>query len=234
MPKKYLYVIATYVLMQLSSYLVIPLEAMLDMDPLILTVSWSILTFVAALVVSCYLLRDEIRSFFQSDDKQIGQIILWSVLGFILVIIAQSVAGLIERYVFGITTSSENTQILMEVARQLPIFIIIISILGPILEELVFRKAIFGTLNKRLNFFIAAVISGFLFAILHMDFDHLLTYILAGMVFAFVYVETNRIIVPIIVHMSMNTMAVIMQFSIDPEELQRMLEEVQLILFGGF
>ncbi|MFC4401782.1 CPBP family intramembrane glutamic endopeptidase [Gracilibacillus xinjiangensis] len=234
MPKKYIYVIATYVLMQLSSYFVIPLEKNLDIDPVILTVSWSIITFLAALAVSCYILRDEIRSFFRLEDKKIGQIIFWSVVGFILVIIAQNVAGLIERYVFGITTSSENTQILLEVARRAPIFIIIISILGPILEELVFRKAIFGTLNQRMNFFIAAVISGFLFAILHMDFDHLLTYILAGMVFAFVYVETNRIIVPIIVHMSMNTMAVILQFSIDPEELQRRLEELQLILFGGF
>ncbi|KAB8125701.1 CPBP family intramembrane metalloprotease [Gracilibacillus oryzae] len=234
MPKKYIYVIATYVLMQLSSYLVIPLEKNLDIDPIILTVSWSIATFLIALAVSCYLLRDEIRSFFQSEDKSIGQIILWSVLGFFLVIIAQNVSGLIERYVFGVTASSENTRVLVEVARQIPIFIIIISVLGPILEELVFRKAIFGSLHKRMNFFFAAIISGFLFAILHNDFSHLLTYIAAATVFAFIYVETKRIIVPIIVHMSMNTIAVIVNLSIDPEELQKMMEEVQLILFGGF
>ena len=47
----------------------------------------------------------------------------------------------------------------MDIARTTPWFLIVISIIGPILEEIVFRKILFGTLYKRFNFFIAAIIS---------------------------------------------------------------------------
>ena len=47
----------------------------------------------------------------------------------------------------------------MDITRTTPWFLIVISIIGPILEEIVFRKILFGTLYKKFNFFIAAIIS---------------------------------------------------------------------------
>lgn len=234
LPAKYIYIILTYVAVQLSAFLVIPFRLYTNVDPLTLMVGWNIGSFVLALIISCYLLRDEINSFFQSRDKRIGQIVLWTILGFFLVLIAQVASTVIERFVFGAPVGSENTMQLMQVARQAPIFIILISILGPILEELVFRKAIFGSLYKKMNFFFAGIISGVLFAVLHNDFSHLLTYIAVAFVLAFIYVETKRILVPILAHMAMNTFAVIGQLSLDPEEMEQMLEQVQFILVGGF
>ncbi len=149
LPAKYIYIILTYVAVQLSAFLVIPFRLYTNVDPLTLMVGWNIGSFVLALIISCYLLRDEINSFFQSRDKRIGQIVLWTILGFFLVLIAQVASTVIERFVFGAPVGSENTMQLMQVARQAPIFIILISILGPILEELVFRKAIFGSLYKK-------------------------------------------------------------------------------------
>lgn len=222
--------------MQLSVYLVVPFIELIE-NPQFFLVGWSLATFALALIISIYFLRDEIAAFFQSDQKNIGNIVLWSVLGSFLVIITQWVAVTIETFVFGIKPGSQNTMDLMNVARQAPIFIVIISVLGPILEELVFRKAIFGSLHKRMNFFFAALLSGVIFAAVHQDFSHLLIYTAMGMVFAFLYVETKRIIVPIIAHMAINTFAVIVQFSVDPEQIEqqlKQLEQLQLIITGGY
>lgn len=221
--------------MQFSSLLALPFLPFIE-NREAFSVAWSVMSFTVALIISMILLRDEMKDFFQSRDKKIGAIILWSFLGFILVLITQYVSIIIETFVLGIPPGSENTMDLMNIARQAPIFIVIISVLGPILEELVFRKAIFGSLYKRMNFFFAALLSGVIFAAVHMDFEHLLTYTAIGMVFAFLYVETKRIIVPIIAHMSINTFAVIGQLSVDPEEIEQQMEQLEqlmMILIGG-
>ncbi|GAB2552818.1 CPBP family intramembrane glutamic endopeptidase [Gracilibacillus alcaliphilus] len=235
MSKKYIYVIVTYVVMQFSSLLALPFLPFIE-DRHAFSVGWSVSTFALALLVCIYLLRDEVKDFFQMRNKKIGSIVLWSVLGFIMVMVAQYVAVFIEMLVLRIPPGSENTMNLMGIARQSPIFIIIIALIGPILEELVFRKAIFGTLYKKMNFFFAALLSGVIFAAVHMDFDHLLIYTAVGMVLAFLYVETKRIIVPIIAHMSMNSVAVIAQLSIDPEQIEEQMKQINdlmFILIGG-
>ncbi|WP_163583450.1 CPBP family intramembrane glutamic endopeptidase [Gracilibacillus saliphilus] len=235
MPRKYIYLIITYIAMQFSIFLALPFVSYID-DLDTFQANWNIASFAIALMISIYFIRDEVQDFFQAQQKKIGTIILWSVLGFFLVMITQAVAVVIEMVVFKIPPGSENTMDLMNIARQTPLFIVIISILGPILEELVFRKAIFGSLYKRMNFFFAALLSGVIFAAVHNDFEHLLIYTSVGMVFAFLYVETKRILVPIIVHMSMNTFAVIGQLSVDPEEMEQQMDQIKelmTILIGG-
>src|SRR5699024_1090959 len=117
-----------------------------------------------------------------------------------------------------------------------PIFIIVPALVGPILEEIIFRKIIFGSLYKRTNFFIAAALSSLIFGIIHQEPEHILIYAAMGFVFAFIYVQTKRIMIPIIVHMSMNTIAVIGQMSLSPEDIEQMrnhLDQLQTIFIGG-
>src|SRR5699024_6565024 len=125
------------------------------------------------------------------------------------------------------------TDLIVDLARMNTLFIIIPAIVGPILEELVFRKVIFASLHKKVNFFWAALISSIVFALLHFDFSHLLVYITLGFVFAFLYVKTKRIIVPMFVHMALNSYAVVGQLLIDPEELERMRQQISLVFFGN-
>src|SRR5690625_4414117 len=136
-------------------------------------------------------------------------------------------------YLLKIDVVSENIYAIVNLARMNSLFIIIPAIVGPILEELVFRKVIFGSLYKKVNFFWAALLSSIIFAVMHIDFSHLLIYTAMGFVFSFLYVKTKRIIVPIIVHMSLNSFAVIGQLLLDPEEIERMRQELFLLLFGG-
>ncbi len=161
-----------------------------------------------------------------------SNIILWSVIGYFLAYFVQVLASLIEMKVLGISTGSSNTQNIMDISRTIPLFMIIPAIIAPILEEVIFRKIIFGSLYKRLNFFISALLSAFIFGVIHGEFQHILIYSSMGFVFAYLYVKTKRILTPIIVHAALNTTTVIAQYSLTPEEIQRQLDQLQMIFLG--
>src|SRR5699024_11070340 len=69
----------------------------------------------------------------------------------------------------------------------------------------------------------------------HLDLTHLLIYTGMGLVFSYLYVKTKTIIVPIIVHMGMNTITVLAHLFIDVEELERIQNELGALinLIGG-
>ncbi|MBR7508527.1 CPBP family intramembrane metalloprotease, partial [Mycobacterium tuberculosis] len=80
-----------------------------------------------------------------------------------------------------------------------PIFIVLISIVGPILEEYVFRKVIFGELynfikgSRVVSFIIASIVSSLIFALAHNDFKFIPVYFGMGVIFSLAYVYTKRI-----------------------------------------
>ena len=84
--------------------------------------------------------------------------------------IYQMVASLITMWLVGQPQQSPNTERIMAIAKQLPVFILLISIVGPILEY-IFRKVIFGEIynkikgNRIVAFLIASIVSSILFAI---------------------------------------------------------------------
>ena len=158
----------------------------------------------------------------------------WAITGVFLAFSAQIVAAQIEM-LLGIKMGSENTEVLVEIAMQTPIFIIVTSVVGPIFEEIIFRQIIFGSLYRRFNFWAAAIISSLIFAAVHFDFTHIIIYTAMGLVFSFLYVKTKRILVPIVAHVSMNTFVVLVRilFADDMEKLQKQYEQVQSFV-GGF
>ncbi|MFB1052208.1 lysostaphin resistance A-like protein [Paraliobacillus sp. JSM ZJ581] len=239
MEKRYLYILLTYILMQLSS---IPVAIIIKASSIsktyysIIGTSWTIFSFTVALIIMVYLLKPERNLRKHPDAASLGMVIIWSIIGIVMAMLGQGIMNLIQTFLLGIEPGSENTQNIMALARATPIFIIVVAIIGPILEEIVFRKIIFGEVYKRTNFFIGALASGLIFAVVHADFKNTLIYLTIGFVFAFIYVQSKRIIVPIIAHSTMNAVVVIAQLSISPEELNRMLEQyekIQMIVFGG-
>jgi membrane protease YdiL (CAAX protease family) len=130
---------------------------------------------------------------------------------------------------------SENTQQILNIIESFPLAILVSSVIGPILEEIVFRKIIFGTLHKRFNFFLSALISSVIFALAHMEPHHILLYSAMGFTFAFLYVKTKHILVPIFAHVAMNTLVVVVQSVYRDEitELMRKAETIQNFI-GGF
>jgi len=232
LPKRYWWVILTYIIAQLSVLLFAPLlYILLPLTEIQAIVYWNIFSFAVALLITLRLLRKDLTMEKHRDAATSSGIILWSIVGFFLSWVAQVIAVNIEINLLGIDPGSENTAVIMQIAEQAPLFLIIPIIFAPILEELIFRKIIFGTLHKRINFIFAALISSAIFGIIHQEPEHILIYSSMGFVFAYLYVRTKRIIVPIIVHMALNTASVIVQLTFDVEQLEQI--QTQMIIFGG-
>ncbi|WP_423408788.1 CPBP family intramembrane glutamic endopeptidase [Heyndrickxia sp. MSNUG] len=242
MKKEYWYIIIAYIVMQLSSLVGIPLVAFVgagmgkslkEMETLSIPY-WLVISFTLTLIIVLLILRKESKM--QADLRGMASpasSAAWAVAGVFLALMAQSFAASIER-LLGIEMGSENTQEIINLIENFPVVILVSSIIGPILEEIVFRKIIFGSLYKKMNFFFAALISSVIFALAHMEPEHVILYSAMGFTFAFLYVKTKRIIVPIIAHVTMNTFVVLLQ-SVFREDIERMIREAEKIqsFIGG-
>jgi len=235
MPKRYWYILLTYVLMQLSGFLGLPiLIVTFNMGLEEAIIYWNIFSFTIATIILLFLLKQDMLEGSGKDAASISQTILWSMIGVFLAFSSQIFASFIEVEVLGIEPGSKNTAEIMELTRSIPLFMIVPTLLAPFLEEIVFRKIIFGALYQRLNFFIAALLSSLIFGIIHGEPQHLLIYSTMGFVFAFLYLKTKRIIVPIFAHAAMNSITVFVQYSIDPEELDKMIRQLEeMMIFIG-
>lgn len=237
--KEYWYVIITYLAMQFSGFIGLPLFMFIGKAigvpnaELRLTAFayWSIFSFLVALLLTLFFMRNDMKeSALPRNQASISISAFWAISGIFLALFAQSIAGMIEQMI-GIHTESANTQEILSVIDKIPLMIVVSSIIGPILEEIIFRKIIFGSLYKRFNFFIAALISSIIFGLAHAELEHLLLYSAMGFTFAFLYVQTKRILVPIIAHVSMNTLVVIMQMY--SQDIQNFIKNTQSFI-GGF
>ncbi|WP_169057225.1 CPBP family intramembrane glutamic endopeptidase [Bacillus pumilus] len=242
MKKQYWYIILTYILVQVSAFPYVFIMKWLGyiQTPMTqaelskLSGTWTIISFCVGLIIILLILRTVPRASLRNEAPvSAGAAIVWIIVGFFLSLLTQSIAGMIEQYVFGIGRESENTQNILSIMDAFPFLVVIIALIGPILEEIIFRKIVFGVIYERSNFFIAALVSSVFFAAAHSDFDHFLLYTAMGFTFAFLYAKTKRIIVPIGAHMLMNSLVILVQI----EPVRKMIEEqsqtMQMII-GGF
>jgi len=220
--------------MQFSGIVGVPLlYTLLPVTLIDASIYWSIFSFILGLVIILIIMKPDIQMDRARDAGTAGYVIIWAILGFFMAYFAQAIAVIIETFLIGIDPGSENTQMIMEISRTTPLFVIIPMFIAPILEEIVFRKIIFASLYKRMNFFFAALLSALIFGLIHEEPQHILIYGSMGFVFAYVYIKTKRIIAPILVHAGLNSMAVIAQFSLTPEEIQQQLDQLKMIFIGG-
>jgi len=237
--KEYGIILIVYICMQLSSFVGVPLLATIlkwfGKNPGLAVPYWLILSFSIALLIVLYILRKEIYTArFERDGSSFGVSIIWAIMGVFLALFAQSLAANIEHRL-GVPMGSENTQQILKIINSYPLAILVSSVIGPILEEIVFRKILFGALYQRFPFFISALISSVIFALAHMDPEHVLLYSAIGFTFAFLYVKTKHIIVPIFAHVTMNTMVVLIQ-SVYRDDLGILIRDAQSVqnFIGGF
>ena len=96
------------------------------------------------------------------------------------------------------------------------VFIVLSAVLiGPVVEELVFRKSIFGLIK---NNTIAILVSSIIFGAIHLTAEasfaealiNGISYFAMGLVFGFIYIKNQRnIMAPIAVHILVNLISVV-------------------------
>ncbi|GAF66687.1 CPBP family intramembrane glutamic endopeptidase [Alkalihalobacillus trypoxylicola] len=240
MNKRYWLVILTYILVaQIATLPIFRILLLFDIERVILPGLATMIAFIFAFIIILFLLRPDMKNRHDVAGRSTRiEASVWAVLGIFMAYGSQVVANIIEQTVLGIDPGSENTAGIISMILDFPLMALVVTIIGPILEEIVFRMIIFGALYKRFNFFIAAFVSSLIFAAVHTDFSHLLIYTAMGFVFAYLYVKTKRILVPIIAHVAINTMAVLINI-LFPDLIEDILEQSEQIqqvtqFIGGF
>lgn len=237
MTKRYWWVIIVYIITLFAAVIYAPiLYKLFSLSNTEAVIYGTVLSFIIGLIIILFIMKPAMK--LERNEEGVpstGMLIFWSITGVFMALAAQTIAASIETNLFGIEAGSENTSMIMDIARNTPIFMVIPMFFAPILEEIVFRKIIFGSLYKRMNFFFAALLSALVFGIIHQEPLHILIYASMGFIFAYLYVKTKRILVPIFVHMGMNSITVLLQYSLTPEDLERMQEELEQMqtIIGG-
>ncbi|MCT6925092.1 CPBP family intramembrane glutamic endopeptidase [Metasolibacillus sp.] len=220
------YILLLYVASQFSTFLLLippvndfffQLVANAEYPSYTLMAWWNTVAWILVIIISVILIARHQQFFnvFPGKPVSIPISIMWGVIGFFLVLFGQGIAAQIEILLLGIEPGSENTAKIMEITRAAPIMIVSSVILAPILEELIFRRVIFGSLIQKQNFWVSAFISALLFGIVHMELTHIILYTSMGLIFSFLYYKTKRLMTSIIAHMLLNGFVTILQLNID-------------------
>lgn len=233
--KTALYVLLIYIIMQLSSVVLLKpfyefIKVITNSDSqntveltngLYLAISMGLALIITLLLTA----RDkQFWHVFKEKKAPIVLIFIWGIIGFFMVLFGQSLGVIIETGL-GINPGSENTAAVANIAKGAPIAILAIVVFGPILEEIIFRRIIFGSLVQTTNFWVAAFVSAIFFGIIHFDFTHIILYTISGFCFAFLYQQTKSILAPILAHMFLNGFVTVVQLYQEP--LMKYLEQIQ-------
>ncbi|CAM3179162.1 CPBP family intramembrane glutamic endopeptidase [Sporolactobacillus spathodeae] len=154
-----------------------------------------------------------------ADRATLSESILWAILGIFALFALQSLAVFINTFLFHQPAASTHTKDVIQLTRYSPLFIFTVSIIGPILEEVVFRKIFFGGLRRKMPFILAAAISSIVFAVFHADLQHTLIYFVIGFFLCYVYQRTGRIWVTMMMHAGMNATVVAINFAVGTAQL---------------
>lgn len=157
------------------------------------------------------LTRDEWKKILKFTGKGLDTFcswFIWSFCGLVVVLIGEfTVEWIISKFV-AFNPISQNTNSIVDMIHIVPLFLVATVLLGPIIEEVIFRKIIFGTLIQKYNFWFSSIISSLCFAIVHGELTHMPIYVIMGLVTSYLYYKTGRIIVPIMTHVLVNYVTV--------------------------
>lgn len=95
---------------------------------------------------------------------------------------------------------------------KLPILIQIISsgIIGPVIEELLFRGIIYNKLKEFNNTNKAMIISTIIFSLVHLNIIDIIYTLIVGYILVYIYNKHNNLKYPIILHISLNISVIIL------------------------
>lgn len=198
--------------------------------PRTLSVGSKITTIVIIALLATFIMiayATKVKNDIDRKDRKYSFLVIFAIglIGFISMMILQALINAFLQYLsqfLHFQPNSQNTANVVKIVNSYPIFILYVVVLGPIMEELFFRKAVFGYFydvmlgsKQWIRFTIPALITGILFAIPHDGFSPIMVlYIMMSFVFSFLYLKTKSIITPMIAHIAMNMMVVIVQLAI--------------------
>ncbi|WP_236633784.1 MULTISPECIES: CPBP family intramembrane glutamic endopeptidase [unclassified Exiguobacterium] len=173
---------------------------------------WFAIGFSLTIVISFFLLWPDLKLYKQQGiQSNLNDTVKWIGLGILMQYGLVIVANLIETAISGDLVGSQNTEQIADIVRLVPVMTLSVVLLGPIMEEILFRHILFGNLSARFGFWIAFAVSSLLFALIHGD-NKILVYVAMSFAFTVAYAKTRRLIVPIAIHAFNNALVMVVLF----------------------
>ncbi len=140
----------------------------------------------------------------EKESLSIQRFIMYFCISFTLMIIG-NIIGLAITSLIGNATQSDISNPIQTLINSSDIMmnLIIISIIGPIFEEIIFRKLLIDRTVKY-GARISIILSATLFALMHGNLNQFFYAFLLGGFFAYVYMETGKVTYTILLHIMLN------------------------------
>lgn len=180
------------------------------------------ITYVFAMLTIPLLLWKVIKTDFKKLDKTVKVFISMALIGYLYMIAGNVITNFATTIIRLITNTKDSTSINQAAINKMLksnyaiLMIIPVVFFAPIVEELVFRKSIFGLIK---NDIVALVVSSVLFGLIHVigetniiDFVvNLVSYSIPGFALGLFYMKSNKnIIAPMLAHAFSNLVSVIL------------------------
>ncbi len=179
------------------------------------SITYQLLMYSILIALFIPLMKNEFKlSIAPLKRKSAGTTIIEVLVGCFIVYGAMY-AGSIITMLLGGETNSENQNYIEELLRSSSSFLLIpvLCVIGPVVEELVFRGALQGSLAKlKMPKILSVIIAGTLFGLIHVmeagDYIQLPAYLFGGLAFGFIYFKSENIYVSMSVHIIYNSVSI--------------------------
>lgn len=137
--------------------------------------------------------------------KSTVQLIIWSMIGFVLNAAALSVTALIWSGESSKADTIESSGFLLS--------LLMVAVIAPIVEEVVFRGVIYKYFRVKFGFLVGIILNGILFGLDHApSWELVFNAAVMGAFFAYVYERSGTLWTPIIIHGLTNAAVTILFF----------------------
>ena len=172
----------------------------------------SVFFYIVLAAVGIYALRKDFADWFRWVRKHIGKSVLYLILCYVVFMAGDFCASLASEglfRLFHLNSSSLINDINIQSTLSVlpaPVILLVLGILGPMVEELIFRKCLFCWLQKHVPAGIAILLSAVCFAAVHMNAIsaieclNVLPHFVSGLVLGYFYYKTDNLMFPIAVH----------------------------------
>ncbi len=172
-----------------------------------------IFIILSVLLISKYVYNGKFNSIDASSKKGLKESFLFSIIILILTIIFFFVFSKFLTYILGVSIKSRNSEMILHSLKYTKFTVFISVFTGPMFEEIVYRKILFGYLydllsgcNKYVRFITSVLVSSVIFGSIHDGVFHpaMIYYVIYGVIFSSVYFYTKRISASMTVHVLNN------------------------------
>ena len=161
----------------------------------IINLTQSLILFGLFIFIARMSLIIDWKNFKSNKAYNMGLILKGFLFIYIAAFLSQTLLNLL-----GVTSTSQNEMMIQSLFEKnlfdISVLFILLVVLTPVIEELIFRKVIYNFVESKTNHILAILSSGIIFGLMHViqygDFLQSIPYVMMGLVFGYIYHNSRK------------------------------------------